>query len=206
MPKVRHTGRRRRSAGDGRTLAGHHGPTPPPATASSRPVAVRRVGAAARAARGDPRFRTELLGQGPHQLLPAPGSRPRPAALLTRRPTTLGRRRQPELPARLRAVLESRPLLVPRRRPTPRRRDSPRPGRRPGPRHGRRGNTGTRLLPAHPGADGQLEMNGQLDKAQLARVRESVAASPRFELIAENSAGVLLRPETGELRRGASQP
>ncbi|WP_395575284.1 glycosyltransferase [Streptomyces sp. BK79] len=35
------------------------------------------------------------------------------------------------------------------------------------------------------------EMNGQLTKPQLERVRESVAASPRFQLIAENSAGVL---------------
>jgi hypothetical protein len=42
--------------------------------------------------------------------------------------------------------------------------------------------------------DGQLansEMNGQLDKAQLDRIRRSVAASPRFELVAENSAGVV---------------
>ncbi len=41
---------------------------------------------------------------------------------------------------------------------------------------------------------GQLansEMNGQLDEAQLRRVRESVADSPRFERIAENDAGVL---------------
>ncbi|MGW8063513.1 glycosyltransferase [Streptomyces ziwulingensis] len=35
------------------------------------------------------------------------------------------------------------------------------------------------------------EMNGQLDEAQLRRVRESVAGSPRFERVAENSAGVL---------------
>ncbi|AQS72001.1 hypothetical protein [Streptomyces pactum] len=41
------------------------------------------------------------------------------------------------------------------------------------------------------GQTANSEMNGQLDKAQLERVRESVAASPRFELIAENSAGVL---------------
>lgn len=41
------------------------------------------------------------------------------------------------------------------------------------------------------GQTANSEMNGQLDKAQLARVRESVAASPRFELIAESSAGVL---------------
>ncbi|MFF5964120.1 glycosyltransferase [Streptomyces collinus] len=41
---------------------------------------------------------------------------------------------------------------------------------------------------------GQLansEMNGQLDKAQLNRIRTSVAASPRFRLVAENSAGWL---------------
>ncbi|WP_235614596.1 glycosyltransferase [Streptomyces ambofaciens] len=35
------------------------------------------------------------------------------------------------------------------------------------------------------------EMNGQLDKAQLRRLRESVAKSSRFERVAENSAGVL---------------
>ncbi|WP_229829094.1 glycosyltransferase [Streptomyces massasporeus] len=41
---------------------------------------------------------------------------------------------------------------------------------------------------------GQLansEMNGQLDKAQLNRIQRSVAASPRFRLVAENSAGWL---------------
>ncbi|MER5834389.1 glycosyltransferase [Streptomyces sp. NPDC002130] len=41
---------------------------------------------------------------------------------------------------------------------------------------------------------GQLansEMNGQLDKAQLERIQKSVAASPRFGLVAENSAGWL---------------
>ncbi|WP_346010785.1 glycosyltransferase [Streptomyces sp. SID5910] len=41
---------------------------------------------------------------------------------------------------------------------------------------------------------GQLansEMNGQLDRAQLTRIRESVSASPRFARVAENSAGVL---------------
>ncbi|MFJ5729919.1 glycosyltransferase [Streptomyces paradoxus] len=41
---------------------------------------------------------------------------------------------------------------------------------------------------------GQLansEMNGQLDKAQLDRIRKSVAASPRFRLVAENGAGWL---------------
>jgi hypothetical protein len=41
---------------------------------------------------------------------------------------------------------------------------------------------------------GQLansEMNGQLDKAQLDRIRTSVAASPRFRLVAENGAGWL---------------
>ncbi|WP_369195912.1 glycosyltransferase [Streptomyces djakartensis] len=35
------------------------------------------------------------------------------------------------------------------------------------------------------------EMNGQLTKAQLDRIRDSVAASPRFELVAENGAGWL---------------
>ncbi|WP_308408227.1 glycosyltransferase [Streptomyces mayonensis] len=35
------------------------------------------------------------------------------------------------------------------------------------------------------------EMNGQLNEAQLRRVRESVAGSPRFERVAENGAGVL---------------
>ncbi|MEG8280053.1 glycosyltransferase [Streptomyces sp. AHA2] len=35
------------------------------------------------------------------------------------------------------------------------------------------------------------EMNGQLTEAQLDRIRDSVAASPRFELVAENSAGWL---------------
>ncbi|MEV5643549.1 glycosyltransferase [Streptomyces flaveolus] len=35
------------------------------------------------------------------------------------------------------------------------------------------------------------EMNGQLDRAQLTRIRESVSASPRFARVAENSAGVL---------------
>nr|WP_107429656.1 glycosyltransferase [Streptomyces sp. CB02414] len=35
------------------------------------------------------------------------------------------------------------------------------------------------------------EMNGQLDKAQLDRIRESVASSPAFELVGENDAGVL---------------
>ncbi|MFC8140267.1 glycosyltransferase [Streptomyces paradoxus] len=41
---------------------------------------------------------------------------------------------------------------------------------------------------------GQLansEMNGQLDKAQLDRIRTSVADSPRFRLVAENDAGWL---------------
>ncbi|MFF8094482.1 glycosyltransferase [Streptomyces sp. NPDC016675] len=40
------------------------------------------------------------------------------------------------------------------------------------------------------------EMNGQLDETQLRRVRESVATSSRFELLAENGAGALyaLRP------------
>ncbi|WP_223125057.1 glycosyltransferase [Streptomyces sp. TRM68367] len=49
---------------------------------------------------------------------------------------------------------------------------------------------------------GQLadsEMNGMLDEAQLNRVREAIAASPRFRLVAENSAGVVyeLRPAGG---------
>ncbi|MFJ5998051.1 glycosyltransferase [Streptomyces sp. NPDC092370] len=35
------------------------------------------------------------------------------------------------------------------------------------------------------------EMNGQLDEAQLNRIQKSVAASPRFRLVAENSAGWL---------------
>ncbi|GGQ07208.1 glycosyltransferase [Streptomyces mutabilis] len=40
------------------------------------------------------------------------------------------------------------------------------------------------------------EMNGHLDKTQLDRIRRSVASSPRFQLVAENDAGVLyiLRP------------
>lgn len=41
---------------------------------------------------------------------------------------------------------------------------------------------------------GQLansEMNGQLGEAQLDRIQKSVAASPRFQLVAENSAGWL---------------
>ncbi|MFI9819876.1 glycosyltransferase [Streptomyces sp. NPDC052013] len=52
---------------------------------------------------------------------------------------------------------------------------------------------------------GQLansEMNGQLTEAQLERIRKSVAASPRFRLVAENSAGVVyeLRQEGGAAR------
>ncbi|MCK8435809.1 glycosyltransferase [Streptomyces sp. D2-8] len=52
---------------------------------------------------------------------------------------------------------------------------------------------------------GQLansEMNGQLDKAQLDRIRKSVAASPRFRLVAENNAGWLyvLRQSEGAER------
>jgi hypothetical protein len=35
------------------------------------------------------------------------------------------------------------------------------------------------------------EMNGQLDEAQLNRIQKSVAASPRFRLVAENGAGWL---------------
>jgi hypothetical protein len=41
---------------------------------------------------------------------------------------------------------------------------------------------------------GQLansEMNGQLDRAQLERIQKSVAASPKFRLVAENGAGWL---------------
>ncbi|MFI6205476.1 glycosyltransferase [Streptomyces sp. NPDC051041] len=50
---------------------------------------------------------------------------------------------------------------------------------------------------------GQLansEMNGQLGEAQLDRIRRSVAASPRFERVAQNDAGVLyaLVPADGE--------
>ncbi|MDN0193637.1 glycosyltransferase [Streptomyces sp. S.PNR 29] len=41
------------------------------------------------------------------------------------------------------------------------------------------------------GQSANSEMNGQLDQAQLDRIRRSVAASPRFELVAENSAGVV---------------
>ncbi|MFB6786032.1 glycosyltransferase [Streptomyces olivaceus] len=41
------------------------------------------------------------------------------------------------------------------------------------------------------GQTANSEMNGQLDEAQLRHVRESVADSPRFERVAENSAGVL---------------
>lgn len=44
------------------------------------------------------------------------------------------------------------------------------------------------------------EMNGQLTEAQLNRIRESVADSPRFRLVAENGAGVVyeLRREDAE--------
>ncbi|AMW12250.1 glycosyltransferase [Streptomyces qaidamensis] len=48
---------------------------------------------------------------------------------------------------------------------------------------------------------GQLansEMNGQLDRAQLDRIRTSVAASPRFRLVAENSAGWLYELKQSE--------
>ncbi|WP_432099472.1 glycosyltransferase [Streptomyces sp. WAC 04229] len=41
------------------------------------------------------------------------------------------------------------------------------------------------------GQEANSEMNGQLNTAQLRRVRESVADSPRFERVARNSAGVL---------------
>ncbi|MGW3987619.1 glycosyltransferase [Streptomyces sp. NPDC004830] len=46
------------------------------------------------------------------------------------------------------------------------------------------------------------EMNGQLTKAQLDRIRDSVAASPRFELVAENGAGWLYAlKQSGGARR-----
>ncbi|MEU1847801.1 glycosyltransferase [Streptomyces sp. NPDC019990] len=41
------------------------------------------------------------------------------------------------------------------------------------------------------GQSADSEMNGQLTKAQLDRIQKSVAASPRFRLVAENSAGWL---------------
>ncbi|MFC9127054.1 glycosyltransferase [Streptomyces sp. NPDC057099] len=41
------------------------------------------------------------------------------------------------------------------------------------------------------GQSANSEMNGQLTKAQLDRIRKSVAASPRFRLVAQNSAGWL---------------
>jgi len=46
------------------------------------------------------------------------------------------------------------------------------------------------------------EMNGQLDGEQLERIRKSVAGSPRFRLVAENSAGSLyeLRQDGGAAR------
>ncbi|GAB2877072.1 hypothetical protein GCM10027074_51500 [Streptomyces deserti] len=52
---------------------------------------------------------------------------------------------------------------------------------------------------------GQLansEMNGQLTQAQLDRIQKSVAASPRFQLLAENSAGAVyvLKPARGAER------
>ncbi|WP_406726078.1 hypothetical protein WJ438_17450 [Streptomyces sp. GD-15H] len=53
---------------------------------------------------------------------------------------------------------------------------------------------------------GQLansEMNGQLTGAQLDRVRESVAASPRFRPVAENSAGVVY--ELGQTEEDAAE-
>ncbi|MFI2413450.1 glycosyltransferase [Streptomyces sp. NPDC018947] len=51
------------------------------------------------------------------------------------------------------------------------------------------------------------EMNGQLDRAQLTRIRESVAASPRFARVAENSAGVLyvLKPGAEPASREGSR-
>ncbi|GGT18527.1 hypothetical protein J2S47_003959 [Streptomyces griseoviridis] len=50
------------------------------------------------------------------------------------------------------------------------------------------------------------EMNGRLDGAQLERVRRSVAASPRFRPVAENSAGTVwvLEPAAGPVE-GASR-
>lgn len=52
------------------------------------------------------------------------------------------------------------------------------------------------------GQTANSEMNGQLDEAQLRRIRESVARSPRFRLVAENSAGVVyeLRQNGGVAR------
>jgi hypothetical protein len=52
------------------------------------------------------------------------------------------------------------------------------------------------------GQSANSEMNGQLNKAQLDRIRKSVAASPRFQLVAENSAGWLyvLKPAQGAER------
>ncbi|MFI8192968.1 glycosyltransferase [Streptomyces sp. NPDC085946] len=41
------------------------------------------------------------------------------------------------------------------------------------------------------GQSANSEMNGQLTRAQLDRIRRSVAASPRFELVAENGAGAV---------------
>ncbi|MEV0243075.1 glycosyltransferase [Streptomyces sp. NPDC050674] len=52
---------------------------------------------------------------------------------------------------------------------------------------------------------GQLansEMNGQLDRAQLDRIQKSVAASPRFRLVAKNGAGWLyMLKQSGGVRR-----
>ncbi|MFF8104057.1 glycosyltransferase [Streptomyces sp. NPDC016640] len=52
------------------------------------------------------------------------------------------------------------------------------------------------------GQSANSEMNGQLTADQLDRVRKSVAASPRFRLVAENDAGVVyeLRREGGAER------
>lgn len=46
------------------------------------------------------------------------------------------------------------------------------------------------------------EMNGQLTGAQLDRVRESVAGSPRFRLVAETGAGVVYELRQGEAGAG----
>ncbi|WP_052310335.1 hypothetical protein [Streptomyces viridochromogenes] len=52
------------------------------------------------------------------------------------------------------------------------------------------------------GQSANSEMNGQLDRAQLDRIQKSVAASPRFRLVAENSAGWLyVLKQTGGAER-----
>ncbi|GGL73917.1 hypothetical protein GCM10010129_16980 [Streptomyces fumigatiscleroticus] len=47
------------------------------------------------------------------------------------------------------------------------------------------------------GQTANSEMNGMLDGAQLAHIRTSVAASPRFALVARNSAGAVYTLRTG---------